>query len=107
MSEVRSLEAARVERLVAQARKTGGDPGVPGPAPCGCGADGDAVKWNPWNRVVQCHGCGLVYEPVSPVLICGDCEARVPVANTAVHVRDRHPEAWAAITGAAQRPPHA
>ena len=30
--------------------------------PC-CGADASAVKWNPYNRVVQCHSCGQVYHP--------------------------------------------
>lgn len=24
----------------------------------------DAVQWNPFNRVVQCHVCGVVYIPV-------------------------------------------
>jgi hypothetical protein len=29
--------------------------------PC-CGyADASAVKWNPFNNVVQCHNCGQVY----------------------------------------------
>ena len=29
--------------------------------PC-CGyADASAVKWNPYNQVVQCHNCGQVY----------------------------------------------
>ena len=29
--------------------------------PC-CGyADNSAIKWNPYNNVVQCHGCGQVY----------------------------------------------
>lgn len=25
----------------------------------------EAVKWNPYNRVVQCHGCGVVFVPIS------------------------------------------
>lgn len=31
--------------------------------PCGCDPSGDPVKWNPYNRVVQCHSCGKVYKP--------------------------------------------
>lgn len=27
--------------------------------------NGDAVLWNPDNAVVQCHGCGCVYEPAA------------------------------------------
>ena len=23
----------------------------------------DAVRWNPWNKVVQCHRCGQVFVP--------------------------------------------
>ncbi len=23
----------------------------------------DAVKWNPYNKVVQCHRCGHIYVP--------------------------------------------
>jgi hypothetical protein len=31
--------------------------------PC-CGyADASAVKWNPFNRVCQCHNCGQTYTP--------------------------------------------
>jgi hypothetical protein len=31
--------------------------------PC-CGyADASAVKWNPFNRIVQCHSCGQTYAP--------------------------------------------
>lgn len=41
------------------------------PLPCGCVADDEQtsraadtkVKWNPYNKVVQCHGCGTVYKP--------------------------------------------
>lgn len=25
----------------------------------------DCVKWNPFNKVVQCHSCGHVYLPVT------------------------------------------
>lgn len=25
-----------------------------------------AVRWNPYNLVVQCHACGAVYAPVPP-----------------------------------------
>jgi hypothetical protein len=32
-----------------------------------CGyVDTKAVKWNPWNGVVQCHNCGCIYLPVPP-----------------------------------------
>lgn len=27
----------------------------------------DAVKWNPWNKVVQCHRCGQVFAPEDEV----------------------------------------
>ena len=31
--------------------------------PC-CGyTDASAVKWNPFNRIVQCHNCGQTYTP--------------------------------------------
>ena len=30
--------------------------------PCGCYPEGDPVKWNPYNEVVQCHKCGAVYD---------------------------------------------
>jgi hypothetical protein len=31
--------------------------------PC-CGyTDASAVKWNPFNGVVQCHNCGQTYTP--------------------------------------------
>lgn len=31
--------------------------------PC-CGYNNlEAVKWNPYNQVVQCHNCGQVYTP--------------------------------------------
>jgi protein-arginine kinase activator protein McsA len=31
--------------------------------PC-CGyTDASAVKWNPLNRIVQCHNCGQTYTP--------------------------------------------
>lgn len=23
----------------------------------------EAVKWNPYNKVVQCHKCGLIFVP--------------------------------------------
>jgi hypothetical protein len=23
----------------------------------------DAVKWNPYNHCVQCHGCGVIFGP--------------------------------------------
>ena len=23
----------------------------------------EAVKWNPWNKVVQCHRCGRIFVP--------------------------------------------
>lgn len=29
--------------------------------PCGCYPQGDPIKWNPYNEVVQCHKCGTVY----------------------------------------------
>lgn len=25
----------------------------------------DAVKWNPYNQVVQCHRCGLMFVPAT------------------------------------------
>ena len=34
--------------------------------PCGCSAFGDPVYWNKYNRVVQCHRCGLTYKPEFP-----------------------------------------
>ncbi len=33
--------------------------------PCGCTAEGDPIKWNPWNKVVQCHKCGAQYKLVA------------------------------------------
>lgn len=27
----------------------------------------DAVKWNPWNKVVQCHRCGEQFAPISRI----------------------------------------
>jgi ribosomal protein S27E len=24
-----------------------------------CGRN-DAIKWNPWNKVIQCHNCGHI-----------------------------------------------
>lgn len=33
-------------------------------SPC-CGKDPIAVKYNPFNKVVQCHACGQVYVPVA------------------------------------------
>ena len=34
--------------------------------PC-CGyADTSAIKWNPYNSVVQCHNCGQVYTAPQP-----------------------------------------
>lgn len=40
--------------------------------PCGCTIEPQdkqlsSVFWNPFNRVVQCHQCGQIYEPVKPV----------------------------------------
>jgi hypothetical protein len=40
--------------------------------PCGCTIEQDdrmksSVFWNEFNRVIQCHKCGQVYEPVSPL----------------------------------------
>lgn len=32
--------------------------------PCGCTADGDPIQYNPWNKVVQCHKCGAIYNLV-------------------------------------------
>jgi hypothetical protein len=29
--------------------------------PCGCSSTGDPIKWNPYNKVVQCHKCGSQY----------------------------------------------
>jgi hypothetical protein len=26
----------------------------------------DAVKWNPYNHVVQCHRCGHIFVPATP-----------------------------------------
>src|SRR4029077_16635306 len=53
---------------------TGGKPREQPPAtgdrlPCGCTIiKDDAMKssvfWNPFNKVVQCHKCGKLYEPV-------------------------------------------
>ena len=28
-----------------------------------CEHPGDAVMWNPWNKVVQCHRCGHIFLP--------------------------------------------
>lgn len=25
--------------------------------------DPSVVKWNPFNKVIQCHNCGHIYEP--------------------------------------------
>jgi uncharacterized protein YegP (UPF0339 family) len=38
--------------------------GPPDAACCGYG-NPDAVRWNPYNRVVQCHNCGQVYAPTT------------------------------------------
>jgi hypothetical protein len=40
--------------------------GEPVILPC-CGYTKDAIKWNPFNGVVQCHNCGQTYYP-SPSL---------------------------------------
>lgn len=31
-----------------------------------CDAPHSQVRWNPFNRVVQCHACGAVWLPVEP-----------------------------------------
>jgi len=31
--------------------------------PCGCDNSGDPIKFNPFNKVVQCHKCGSQYSP--------------------------------------------
>lgn len=28
-----------------------------------CGKNAEAVKWNSYNKVVQCHHCGHTYKP--------------------------------------------
>ncbi len=28
-----------------------------------CGKNAEAIHWNPYNEVVQCHHCGHVYVP--------------------------------------------
>lgn len=25
----------------------------------------EAVKWNPYNKVVQCHKCGKIFDPLT------------------------------------------
>ena len=44
-----------------------------------CGyTDASAVKWNPFNRIVQCHNCGQTYTPpqrTEPT--CPECKAEV------------------------------
>jgi hypothetical protein len=32
--------------------------------PCGCTVEGSPIKYNPWNKVVQCHKCGAQYKLV-------------------------------------------
>jgi hypothetical protein len=48
--------------------------------PC-CGyTDASAVKWNPFNGVVQCHNCGQTYTPAQrsePEPTCPECKAEV------------------------------
>lgn len=29
-----------------------------------CGHDWEAVRWNPYNAVIQCHVCGRVFDHV-------------------------------------------
>jgi hypothetical protein len=29
---------------------------------CKAGAEAGAIRWNPYNYVVQCHSCGHVYD---------------------------------------------
>jgi hypothetical protein len=42
--------------------------------PC-CGyTDASAVKWNPFNGVVQCHNCGQTYAPPAAQRQCEGCD---------------------------------
>lgn len=42
--------------------------------PC-CGyADASAVKWNEFNKVIQCHNCGHIYSPAPPSGIAAGME---------------------------------
>jgi hypothetical protein len=48
--------------------------------PC-CGyTDASAVKWNPFNRIVQCHNCGQTYTPPQRTEqnFCSRCGKRTP-----------------------------
>jgi hypothetical protein len=48
--------------------------------PC-CGyTDASAVKWNPFNGVVQCHNCGQTYTPPQRTEqnFCSSCGKRTP-----------------------------
>lgn len=50
--------------------------------PC-CGyADTSALKWNPYNSVVQCHNCGQVYTAPQP--------ARQPLTDEQIKSAVRH-----------------
>jgi hypothetical protein len=33
--------------------------------PCGCSSEGNPIKWNEFNKVVQCHKCGSQYKLVN------------------------------------------
>jgi hypothetical protein len=60
--------------------------------PC-CGyTDASAVKWNPFNRVCQCHNCGQTYKPpaqpqrTEPIqsLQCFHCQVTIETLNDKV-----------------------
>jgi len=54
MTGFQSKKAAALDKLAQPAQE-------PVALPC-CGyTDASAVKWNPFNSVVQCHNCGQVY----------------------------------------------
>lgn len=90
--------------------------------PC-CGyADASAIKWNPYNQVVQCHNCGQTYtappqrEPLTEALAQPEQEPSgwrlVPVEPTQEMLRATEVGpvnlpmfCWKAMLSAAPKPP--
>lgn len=50
--------------------------------PCCWYEDTSAIKWNPYNSVVQCHNCGQVYAAPNP--------ARQPLTDEQIKSAVRH-----------------
>ena len=69
--------------------------------PC-CGyTDASAVKWNPFNNVVQCHNCGQVYtsQPQRKPLSDDECDAIYAALNAWARDVDEYDFGLPAIAG--------